>query len=125
MDSHRVERVSEALREELAEIIGFEMADPRLTAVTVSDVRVTPDMRHAHVMVLIRGDEQQSREAVDSLEGARHYLRRELSARLRMFRVPELHFELDTGAGGRVEELLERVRKAHKKASEKSGENNP
>lgn len=125
MDSHRAERVSEALREELAQIIGFELADPRLAGVTVSEVRVTPDMRHAHAMVTIPGDEQQRRDAVESLEVARHYLRRELAGRLRMFRVPELHFEEDTGAGGRIEELLERVRKGRKKASEKSGENNP
>jgi ribosome-binding factor A len=125
MDSHRAERVSEALREELAEIIGFEMADPRLANVTVSEVHVMPDLRHAHVMVVVRGDENQSREALESLEVARHYLRRELSARLRMFRVPELHFEQDTGTGGRIEELLDRVRKSRKKAAEKSGEKNP
>jgi ribosome-binding factor A len=125
MDTHRAERVSEALREELAEIIGFEMADPRLANVAVSEVHVTPDLRHAHVVVVIRGDDKQRQEAIESLDTARHYLRRELSGRLRMFRVPELHFEQDTGAGGRIEELLERVRKSRKKASEKSGENTP
>ena len=125
MALHRAERVSETLREELAEIIGFELADPKLANVAVSEVRVTPDLRHAHVMVVVRGDEQQRLEAVAALETARNYLRRELSGRLRMFRVPELHFEEDTGTGGRIQELLDRVSKNRKKASEKSGENTP
>jgi ribosome-binding factor A len=45
MDEHRSQRVSAAVREELTEIIGFEMEDPRLAAVDVTDVTVSPDSR--------------------------------------------------------------------------------
>ena len=59
MDEHRVRRVSEAVKEELSEIIGFEMSDPRLTAVDVTEVHVSPDSRHALVKVEVSGDEQE------------------------------------------------------------------
>ena len=56
MDEHRTRRVSEAVSEELAEIIGFEMDDPRLADVSVTSADVSPDMRHAHVKVAIDTD---------------------------------------------------------------------
>lgn len=126
MDTHRAQRVSEALREELAEIIEYELLDPRLAGVTVTDVQVTPDLRHAHVLVAPGRDAPQAAEA---LEHARQYLRRELSGRLRLFRVPELHFEAESAGGraSRVEELLERVRKGRSRSGPGAGgaEKNP
>ena len=64
MDQHRAERVSETVREELAEIIGFELEDPRLAIVDVNDVQVAPDLRHAHVRVALSGDEREQRAAL-------------------------------------------------------------
>src|SRR6266480_4391670 len=58
MDERRTRRVSEAVREELIELIGFEMADPRLLPVEVNLVHVSPDGRHAHVIIEVRGDEK-------------------------------------------------------------------
>src|ERR1051326_4101927 len=95
MDEHRVQRVSEAVREELSEIIGFEMSDPRLTAVDVTEVHVSPDSRHAHVRVEISGDEREQEQALAALDHARHYLRNELARRLSLRRIPELHFAAD------------------------------
>jgi len=120
MDAHRVERVSEALREELSEIIGYEMSDPRLRSVDVTEVVVTPDSRHARVLVHAGGTGEERESALVALEGARHYLRRELASRLRLFRIPELHFEQDAGldAGSRVELLLKRVRKGRPRPAE-------
>jgi len=125
MDRRRSQRVSEALREELAEIIGYETSDPRVGAVTVTGVRVSPDLRYAQVWVLC-GETDRQPEALRALEGARHYLRRELAGRLRLWRVPELHFAVDSTAGtaDRVEELLEQVKKDSRKLEE-SAENQP
>jgi ribosome-binding factor A len=117
MDAHRALRVSEALREELAEIIEYELSDPRLAGVTVTGAHVTPDLRHAQVLVVAGGSGEQGRKAIEALEHASTYLRAELSRRLRLWRVPELHFAADEpgGAASRVEELLARVRKSQKK----------
>ena len=113
MDQHRRERVSETVREELAELIGFEMEDPRLAGVAVTDVQVGPDLRHAHVRVGVWGDERQRQAAMAALDHARHYLRHELARRLNLRKMPELHFEPDPAAGAdeRVEILLKRAKK--------------
>ena len=114
MDERRTLRVSEAVREELAEIIGFELDDPRLLAVDVTEVRVSPDARHAHVKVVAAGDEREQSQSLAALEHARHYLRHELAARLSLRRVPELHFERDKSpdADTRIEFLLKRAKKS-------------
>ena len=106
-------RVSETVREELAEIISFEMEDPRLAAVDVDEVRVAPDLRHAHVRVALSGSEQEQRAALEALDPARHYLRGELARRLNLRKIPELHFEPAPGADvtQRVDVLLKRAKK--------------
>jgi ribosome-binding factor A len=113
MDQHRAERVSETVREELAEIIGFELEDPRLAIVDVNDVQVAPDLRHAHVRVALSGNEREQRAALQALDHARHYLRNELARRLNLRKVPELHFGTSPGpeVTGRVELLLKRAKK--------------
>jgi ribosome-binding factor A len=113
MDERRTKRVSEAVREELIELIGFEMADPRLLPVEVNHVNLSPDGRHAHVLIGVRGEAQAQREAFAALEHAQNFLRRQLARRLSLRRVPELHFEADMGAGSedRIERLLARARK--------------
>jgi ribosome-binding factor A len=113
MDEHRSRRVSTAVKEELSEIIGFELSDPRLISVDVTDVTVTPDSRHALVKVSLGADEHEQKEAMAALEHARNYLRHELASRLSLRRIPELHFEPDhhPDAAARVEILLKRAKK--------------
>lgn len=113
MDQHRAERVSETVREELAEIISFELSDPRLAAVDVNLVQVAPDLKHAHVLVALSGDERVQKAAMAALEHARHYLRHELARRLNLRKIPELHFEPGPGpdVAQRVELLLKRAKK--------------
>ena len=114
MDVRRILRVSEAVKEELAEIIGFEMDDPRLLEVDVTDVQLSPDSRHATIKVGLSGDQRHQNQALAALEHASGYLRRELALRLQLRHVPELHFEQDRNPNveGRIEFLLRRVRKS-------------
>ena len=122
MDQHRAGRVSETIREELAEIIGFEMEDPRLATVDVTGVLVAPDLRNAVVRIGLSGDEGGQRAALAALDHARHYLRQELARRLNLRKVPELHFEPDPAADAteRIEILLKRTKKVRR-----STENQP
>jgi ribosome-binding factor A len=117
MDPHRVERIAEALREELTELVEYELEDPRLNGVTVNGVSVTPDMRHAHALIGTGGTGDEGEGALAALEHASSLIRRELLIRLNLNRLPEIHFVADspTGPAARVEELLGRVRKARKK----------
>jgi ribosome-binding factor A len=113
MDQRRVARVAESIREELSQMIGFEMKDPRLVGVTVAEVHVTPDGREARVKVMVYGDAEKQKEALAGLQHAKGHLRHEIGDRMELRHVPELFFETDTGteASARVEELLRRVRK--------------
>ncbi len=70
MDERRTLRVSEALREELTEIIGFETEDPRLLAVDVTEVHVSQDGRHANVRVGLRGNEKEQDASLAALDHA-------------------------------------------------------
>src|SRR5215468_4920290 len=114
MDERRTLRVSEAVREELAEIIGFETADPRLLAVEVGEVHVSPDGRHATIKVAIRGTEREQKDSFEALEHARHFLRHELATRLSLRHVPELHFDQDRNPDveSRIDFLLKRAKKS-------------
>jgi ribosome-binding factor A len=114
MDERRTLRVSEALREELSELIGFETADPRLLTVEVTEVHASSDGRSATVKVALRGTEAEQRAAFAALEKARHYLRHELAGRLDLRHVPELFFHADRNADAdsRIEFLLRRAKKS-------------
>jgi ribosome-binding factor A len=111
MDEHRTRRVSETLREELAELIGFEMDDPRLSSVTVTSAEVSPDMRHAHVKVAV--DTDRERTVMAGLEHAKSFLKHELAARLNLRRMPDLHFAVDShpDADSRIDFLLRRAKR--------------
>ncbi len=109
---HRTERIAEALREELSELISYELSDPRIGFTTVTDVQVSPDKRHAFVRVRVE-EGTDSQATIAALEHASHFLRHEVGVRLELFRVPELHFQADiaTELGGRMDQILKRIKK--------------
>ena len=118
---HRAERIAETLREELSEMIGYELADPRVGSATVTEVQVSPDKRHAFVRVRIGADSDPD-QTLAALEHARNFLRRELAQRLDVYRIPELHFEPDvaTELGGKLDHLLKRMKKGRPRDRETS-----
>jgi ribosome-binding factor A len=113
MDSHRVARVSEALKEELGEMIAYELSDPRVSDVAITEVLISPDMRHAQVRLHLSSDAREQEETIKALDGAKHFLRRQLAERLSLYRIPELHFEADVSLAtdARMNHLLKRVRR--------------
>ncbi len=117
MDERRTARVSEAIREELLEITGFEMDDPRIRSAEISKVDVSQDGRHAYVRVALKGDAKEQKQSLAALENAAGFLRHELASRLDLRHVPELHFEADKfpDADARIELLLKRAGKSRGK----------
>ena len=113
---HRTERIAEALREELSELVEYEMSDPRVSGIVVTDVQISPDKHHAHVRIGFT-PESDAKGALLALEHARSFLRRQLAQRLEMYRIPDLHFEADISAdlAGRMESLLKRMKKGRPK----------
>jgi len=113
MEGHRAARISLALREELEELIGYEMSDPRVASVTITEVVLATDGKKAQVRISVPGSDKVKSEAVAALESARGFLKRELTKRLNMYRVPEIHFESDVNAelAGRLEKLRKRIKR--------------
>lgn len=105
----RPERLAEALKVEIAEVVGFEMDDPRLETVTVTDVEVSPDLRDAKVYVLVRGDESEVTEALRSLKNAATFVRQQVAMNLDLRFAPHVHFVRDSAEenAARVGELLQ------------------
>jgi ribosome-binding factor A len=105
----RPEKLAEALKEEIAEVVGFEMDDPRLATVTVTDVTVAPDLRDAKVYVLVEGNESEIDEALKALRNAATFVRQQVTMNLSLRHAPLLHFVRDTAEenAARVGELLQ------------------
>lgn len=104
----RPEKLAELVREEVIQIVGYELDDPRVTSVTVTDVRMTENMRDARVYVTVEGTEDERAAALVALRNAAPYVRRQLGAALNLRFTPEIHFVRDTveESAARVEELL-------------------
>lgn len=108
MSSHRAERVGEMLQQLLAELIARDVKDPRVGFVTLTEVDVSSDLRHAKVYVSCLGDEAAREACLDGLRRAAPYLQRQIGRRARLKYVPELRFESDRSAaqGQRIESIL-------------------
>ena len=122
MDPHRHERVAESLREELEELIVCELADPRVGGASITEALVSPDFRQAHIRVSLHGTPQEQEQTLAAINRAKPFLKRELTERLQLFRMPELHFEPDLPASlaAKAPQILKRIKRGRPK-----GEKNP
>lgn len=121
MAQHRAERLAEMIRDELTELIGGELGDPRIGLAQVTEVKLPPDLRVAHVYVAVTGAREDQRLSLQALLAARGFLRTELARRLQIRQVPELRFDLDRQEelGRRLDQLLGRAaRRAPRRGSE-------
>jgi len=104
MASRRVARVSEAIRETVAETILLGLRDPRIRNVTVLRAEVTGDLQHAKIYVSIMGPSKVKALAMQGLQAARGYIQAKVSNRLQTKVTPILRFELDeVGAANAAE----------------------
>ena len=96
MSGHRTDQVGAQVREEIMAIIQRELKDPRIGLVSITGVRMSPDLRSARVRVSVLGDEAEQKETLRGLNSARGLIRHELGRRLENLKFsPELRFEID------------------------------
>ena len=109
MSPRRIERVNQLLREELASLLRTESKDPRVRTVTITDVETTSDLKHADVFVRTLGGEMPVEQAIEGLNSAEGFLRRQLGRNLHLRRIPELRFLADHTLehARRIEDLLD------------------
>jgi ribosome-binding factor A len=108
MGSGRMRRVDEAVRQVLSDAMTSALKDPRIGFVTVTDVRTSPDLRHATVFVSVLGSDAERAASIDGLQSAHGYLQSRVNSELHLKYTPQLTFEYDatTDRALRVEELL-------------------
>jgi len=116
--AHRNERVSENMREELNELISYELSDPRVGEASVTEVHISPDFRHAYVRLALTGEAAEQNATLEALVHAKQFLRHQLSERLQLHRMPDLHFEaaLSAELAAKAERVLKRIRRGRAKS---------
>ena len=122
--SRRIERLNEQVKREVSDILRSEVRDPRVGVITVTEARVAPDLSVARVYVRPMGDEKEQEAALEGLEAASPYVRRELSKRLKIRTVPELRFEADRALeyGMHIEKLLGEIRTGDRETGERDND---
>ena len=116
MDFKRADRVADLIKQELSNILRREVGDPRIANITVTDVKLTDDLRSARIYFVELGKDSLSADVEKGLSKAKGFLKRELGKRLQLRYIPELAFFYDPSFeyGSRIEKLLKEVRKDEK-----------
>jgi len=112
MSSRRIARLNDAFREEISDLLRRQIKDPRLAVfITITHVEISADISHARVYVSVMGSEEERQGALEGLDAASSFLRRQIGHRLALRRTPELSFRRDDSMeqGAHVLELLDEV----------------
>ena len=121
MGGHRTDQVGAQVREEIMQISRRDLKDPRIGFVSITAVRMSPDLRAARVRVSVLGDETQQQRTLAGLRSATGLIRHELGRRLENLKVsPELRFELDPSIEYAVH-ISKRLREILPERSEEEG----
>ena len=114
--SHRIERVSSLMRQEISGLLQRQVKDPRINQfVAVTEVSISADMKYAKVFVSCMGSEEEKKTMLKGLGAASNFLRKQLSKRLRLRRIPELSFEWDDSIerGDHLLQLIDKISTEH------------
>src|SRR3954464_1301949 len=118
----RPDRVADQIRGELAQMLARDVHDPGIGFVTLTRVQVSPDLQLARIFYTWLGDTKKGRNSKKALDRAAPFLRRQIGARLRLKRVPELKFQYDDAVAGadRIEQLLNEIHAADREGGDPS-----
>ena len=127
MSSTRPERVGEAIRDELSQLIAREVRDPGVGFITLTTVKVAPDLQLARVYYTSMGDEPARRQTARALDRATPFLRRQIAQRLRLRRAPELQFFYDESIAhqDRIEQILQELKSESEARDDASAASTP
>jgi len=116
-------RVADQIQRDLAEIIAFELKDPRVGMVTMTEVQITPDYAHAKVFFTMLSDNKEAiQNTVAGLKAASGFIRGQLGRRLSIHTLPELHFVHDTSTarGMELSKLIDEANATRAKDADES-----
>jgi ribosome-binding factor A len=120
MEYSRSDKVAGTIKKRVSEIIQNELKDPRIGFVTVTNVKVSKDLRHVRIFFTAFGDEKTKKSAQIGLDQATGFVRKAIAARVKFRFVPEIAFEYDETYeyGQHIEELLNRIRKEEERRND-------
>jgi len=112
----RSDRVGDLIREVISEMILRDLGDPRLEAVTVTEVEVTVDLKLARVFFSARGEKAREESAQKGLESAAGVIKKKLGRELRLRYMPELAFQVDRSFeyGSKIDRLIQTIQDEQK-----------
>lgn len=116
----RPARIAEEIRIELSQLLMRAVKDPGVGFITLTEVKVTPDLQIARVYYTTLGDDKARRETRRALERATPFLRRQVGQRLQLRRVPELEFFFDESVerGDRIERIIRELHKGEQSSDD-------
>jgi ribosome-binding factor A len=124
MQGSRPARIGDQIREEVSELLARHVKDPGIGFITLTHVKVSPDLQVARVYYTSLGDDKARKETAKALERATPFLRRQIAGRMRLRRAPELAFQFDETIARqqRIEELIEEIHATDKAAAAAAGQ---
>jgi ribosome-binding factor A len=130
MATYRVERIRRTIHEIASQVLLQELRDPRLGFITVTDVKLSPDIEHAQILVSVMGSDIDKRTTMKGLTDARGYVQKAIAGRLHTRTTPHIEFVLDTSidkaiAFTEILKTIERERAEHEVAPPASPEAKP
>ena len=107
----RSHRVGDQILREISDLLLRKLRDPRLKGVTLTDVRMSKDLRHAYVYYSLLGQDEQKKQAQAGFESAKGFIRREIGERVHLRYIPDIQFKYDMSLeyGQKMERLLEKI----------------
>jgi len=115
MSSKRIQRVNELIKQEVSKLLLREIEFPKDVLVTVTGVKTTPDLKESKIFISIFPEKNESKIS-DFLNRKIYLLQQKINKRLRMRPIPKISFfqERKTAEAGRIEEILEKLKKEKK-----------
>jgi ribosome-binding factor A len=125
MSSRRIDRINGLLRQEISELLSREIKDPRLEGViSITQVKTSSDLRSARVYVSVLGDQEAKQNAMEGIQSAATFLRRELRDRLSLRQVPFMKFVLDESIedADHILRIMDQIRESQQGKAPQSGD---
>lgn len=122
MNEKRTRRIENEIKKEVALIIANDIKDPRVSSlISVTAVELSNDLEFAKIFISVLGDDQSKQDAVDGLENATGFIKREIGSRLKLRHIPELSFKIDDSIerGIYMDKLIQDVLKADEENRQK------
>jgi ribosome-binding factor A len=108
----RQEKVKQAIKKEVSDIIANELKDPRVGFITITEVQMSPDLRYARIFYSVLGKEKEHTKTAEALKSALGFIRKELAQRIQLRFAPEIAFKEDRSGeySLRIQEVLEEIK---------------